>query len=344
MPGKRLSFDVVQLIFYNRQLGKSVPELVEMFSVSRKTIYNVLSRAENEGRLEAKGVGGRKKKISDRASRLMMRKIKSNPQISTRTLAKELKEECGVDVSHETIRQAILRHGYSSKVARKKPLLSSTNVEKRFCFALTMLRHPEEYWKDVIFCDETKIMLYYNEGPPKVWRKVSKAYDKANIIPTVKFGKLSVMVWACISSQGVGELVFIENTMNAEQYFQILKTNLHQSATKFGFISENRPTFKFYQDNDPKHKEYNVRNWLLYNCGKVLDTPPQSPDLNPIEHAWSYLKKKVGKRNPTNRGQLKAFVLEEWQKIPLEYIQNLVNSMKRRLQHVQNAKGGHTKY
>lgn len=294
MPGKRLSYDVIQLIYYNRQMGKSVIELSEMFSVTRKTIYNVLNRAENEGRLELKRGGGPKPKINKRTERIIIRKIMQNPQISTRKLARELEEECGVKVCHETIRQTILKNKYSSRVARKKPLLSAANIEKRFSFANTNVSHPTEYWDNVIFCDETKIMLYYNDGPTRVWRKPLKALERQNIIPTVKFGKMSIMIWGCISSKGVGDLAFIETTMDAQQYLDILKKHLVTSAMNFGFIRDNKPHFKFYQDNDPKHKSHIVRMWLLYNCGKVLDTPAQSPDLNPIENLWVYLKKKGG--------------------------------------------------
>ncbi|XP_039969465.1 uncharacterized protein LOC120781333, partial [Bactrocera tryoni] len=148
-----------------------------------------VDRAENEGVLEAKGGGGRKKKICERDNRLVLRKIDRNPRISTRTLAKELEEECGTVVSHETVRQAILRHKYTSRVAQKKPLLSQINVEKRYTFAVNMVSTPAGYWDDVIFCDETKIMLYYNDGPTRVWRKALTALEQRNIIPPVKFGK-----------------------------------------------------------------------------------------------------------------------------------------------------------
>lgn len=345
MPGKKLSFDVIQLIYYNHQLGKSVKELSEMFSVTRKTIYNVINRAENEGRLEPKRGGGPKPKITERAERLLIRKINRNPQISTRTLARELEEECGVVVSHETVRQAILKNKYSSRAARKKPLLSSANVDKRLSFAVMNVSLAADYWDDVIFCDETKMMLYYNDGPSRVWRKPLTSLENRNIIPTVKFGKMSVMIWGCISSEGVGDLAFIETTMDAQKYLDILKRNLVSSARKFGFIRDNKPQFKFYQDNDPKHKSHIVRMWLLYNCGKVIDTPPQSPDLNPIENLWVHLKKNVAKRQPKNMTALKSAILEEWQMIPSNYdLKKLIHSMKKRLQCVVDAKGGHTKY
>jgi len=69
--------------------------------------------------------------------------------------------------------------------------------------------HPEEYWDDVIFGDETKIMLFYNDGPSRVWRKPLSALEKQNIIPTIKFGKMSLMVCGCITSHGVGKLALI---------------------------------------------------------------------------------------------------------------------------------------
>lgn len=345
MPGKRTSFDITQLVYYNHHMGKSVQELSEMFSLTRQTIYNILNRAKNEGRLEPKPTNGRPSKISKRTERVLLRKIDRNPQISTRNLASELKEECGVLVSHETIRQFLKNNQYTSRVARKKPLLSAQNVEKRLSFARMYIGKPNDYWDDVIFCDETKIMLYYNDGPNRVWRKPLKALENRNIIPTVKFGKLSVMVWGCISSKGVGDLVFIENTMDAQQYLQILQGHLIKSAEQFGFPGDIKPQFKFYQDNDPKHKEHTVKMWLLFNCNKVLDTPAQSPDLNPIENVWAYLKKKVAKCHPKNRTELKTAILEEWHKIPTDYdMQNLIFSMKRRLQAVIDAKGGHTKY
>jgi len=75
-----------------------------------------------------------------------------------------------------------------------------------------------------------------------------------------------------------------------------------------------------------------------------VKTPPQSPDLNPIEHWWAYLKKRVGIRSPKTKDDLKKFILEEWAKLPTEYVKNLILSMPRRLKAVIEANGGHTKY
>lgn len=341
MPGKRIGENLIQLIYYNAQLGKKAKELSEMFNVSLRTVYNIINRAEKENRIDYKPQSGRPKKLSERNERRLIKKIIDNPRTSTRSLAAELNKEAGVAVSYNTIRNTLIAHKYSSRISRKKPLLSSINVEKRLSFALKHVNEPNDFWSDVIFCDETKIMLYYNDGPNRVWRQPLKALENKNITPTVKFGKLSVMVWGCISSQGVGNLVFINGNMDQEQYLDILKQNLPQSAHKFGFGNN----FKFYQDNDPKHKAWNVRSWLLYNCRKVIDTPAQSPDLNPIENIWVFLKRRVAKRNPKNKRELVQFIKEEWEKIPEHYnFSELIKSMNRRLFSVIDAEGRHTKY
>ena len=60
------------------------------------------------------------------------------------------------------------------------------------------------------------------------------------------------MVWGCISSFGVGELVFVDDIMDKNMYLSILKNNLKKSVRSMG-IGEG---FNFYQDNDPKLETY----------------------------------------------------------------------------------------
>ena len=78
----------------------------------------------------------------------------------------------------------------------------------------------------------------------------------------------------------------------------------------------------------------------------MLLWPAQSPDLNPIEHLWDYIKKKLGEYEQPPKGMLELWerIQEEWNKIPKEVCQNLIESMPRRVADVIKAKGGNTKY
>ena len=79
---------------------------------------------------------------------------------------------------------------------------------------------------------------------------------------------------------------------------------------------------------------------------EVLLWPSQSPDLNSIEHLWSYLKRKLAEYERPSDGILELWerVQTEWDKIDPKVCQDLIESMPRRVAAVIKAKGGYTKY
>ncbi|KAL1274300.1 hypothetical protein QQF64_027114, partial [Cirrhinus molitorella] len=57
-------------------------------------------------------------------------------------------------------------------------------------------------------------------------------YKGRCVLPTVKHGGVSVMVWGCMSAASTGELQFIEGTMNASMYCDILKQSMIPSIQR----------------------------------------------------------------------------------------------------------------
>ena len=155
-----------------------------------------------------------------------------------------------------------------------------------------------------------------------VWRKPGTALNPKNLSSTVKHG--GVMVWGCIPAAGVGQLDFIESIMDKYGYIDVLKKNLHQSAAKLGL----RDTFCFQQDNDLKYTSEIEKLWLLYNAPKQLKTPPQSPDMNPIEHLWHLLERKIRQHQITSKQMLKEVLQEQWGKITTKETKKLVDSIQ----------------
>lgn len=223
---------------------------------------------------------------------------------------------------------------------KKKTFISERNRLKRLDFAKAYVSKPPEFWKNVIFSDESKFNIFGSDGKKTVWRKPNTSLQIKNLKPTVKHGGGHIMIWGCMSFNGVGEMAFIQGNMNAIQYISILRDNLFNSAVKLGIAD----SYYFQQDNDPKHTAYITRLWLLYNVKKRLQTPPQSPDLNPIENLWHILDMQVRKRKISNKADLKQALREEWLKISSETCHKWIESMPRRLQAVIEAKGMHTKY
>ena len=156
---------------------------------------------------------------------------------------------------------------------------------------------------------------------------------------TVKHRGGNVMVWGCMAAKGVGQLSFIDGIMNAELYEEILSHKMLPSATQ---LLGRR--FIFQHDNDPKHTAKRIQAFLDRKRIDVLEWPPQSPDLNPIEHLWDEIEQHRPSEPPKNKDELKAQLQHTWDNTAPEICANLVESMQRRLHAVIKAKGGPTKY
>ncbi|GFW78788.1 transposable element Tcb1 transposase [Trichonephila clavipes] len=222
------------------------------------------------------------------------------------------------------------------KISAPKIAASTSNTLGRSVSAET----PQQFWNEVIFSDESKFNIFGSDGRRMVSRKPNTSHHPKHTIPTVKHGGGSVMVWGCMAASGVGKLVFIDGIMHKMAYLNILQNNFKESADKLGLGSN----FIFQQDNDPKHTAFVVEEWLLYHCRNQLNTLPQSPDLNVIDHLWSHLERAVQKHQITSKEQLKSVLQEEWLNIAPETTRHLMESMPRRLEAVISAKGYATKY
>ena len=127
--------------------------------------------------------------------------------------------------------------------------------------------------------------------------------------------------------------------MTAPVYKDLLKTTILPYATKSmveGWI--------FQQDNDPKHTSKLIQSWFSKKKVTVLEWPSQSSDLNPIEHLWEELERRIRIRTYRNSDDLMAGIEQEWSKIPIDRLHTLVDSMPARCAAVIKSNGYATKY
>ena len=77
-----------------------------------------------------------------------------------------------------------------------------------------------------------------------------------------------------------------------------------------------------------------------------MNWPARSPDINPIEHVWDILQRRISARlvQSQTRGDLTQALIEEWARIPRPVIRKLIHSFKSRCRAIIDARGGHTRY
>ncbi len=102
-----------------------------------------------------------------------------------------------------------------------------------------------------------------------------------------------VGVWGCMSAAGTGELQFIEGTMNANMYCDILKQSMIPSLRRLG----RRAVFQ--HDNDPK------------------DDHSLAIEAEGKSNMWGIFKRKVEERKVAKIHQLREIVMEEWKRTPV---------------------------
>jgi hypothetical protein len=91
-----------------------------------------------------------------------------------------------------------------------------------------------------------------------------------------------------------------------------------------------------------------VQSWFEEHEGELqhLHCPAQSPDLISTKPVWSVLETRVRNRSPppTSLEQFEDVLQEEWDKIPLETVQNLSESAVTNIGDILKAKHGPTPY
>ncbi|GFV25443.1 transposable element Tcb2 transposase [Trichonephila clavipes] len=162
-------------------------------------------------------------------------------------------------VSAQTVRNGLHSAGLKARTPRTKPYISEV-TRKSLEFAMKYKNKPMDFWKKVIFSDESKSEIFTPPSIRKIWRKNKTALELKNVLPTLKHGGGNVMVWRCEDHNGAGNLAFVDNKMNVSAYIDVLRHNLLDNAKKLSM--EN--SFTFQQDNDPKHTAIVTKTWLLY--------------------------------------------------------------------------------
>lgn len=317
--------------------------IAKTLKVHRSTVGRILERYRKFGTCDVGKSPGRPPVLSARDINQLVRTASADRNCSVRKLANQIPHVHGVHVSSSTVYKALKKKGFMARVCRKKPLLSAINKKKRKEWSDLYASWGYDKWSQVVFSDESKINMYGCDGRKYRWGRSKKHLKKTAIKETLKYGGGSIMIWGCITRDGPGELIKIDGIMNADKYIKILEKGLFDTVPAEGFKGGH---WKFQHDNDPKHTAGDTKTWLAKCHVETIQWPPQSPDMNPIEHVWQEVKRLLEQYDtrPRNKDELWERVKTVWKNLDVSYIQSLYQSMEKRVKTLGEVKGGHTKW
>ena len=86
-----------------------------------------------------------------------------------------------VSVHISTIRKRLGKNDIHGRVPRQKSLLTKNNIKACLTFAIKHLDDPQDFWKNILYADETKVELFGRCTSGYIWRKTKTAFQKKNL-------------------------------------------------------------------------------------------------------------------------------------------------------------------
>lgn len=332
----QLSLKDRQEIVYLRRNGVPESEVAQRLETHKSTVNSVYTKWKIHGTVENLPIPGRPKKVTEEEEKMLKEAVEAHPTMSL----SQLRGSIDASFSNPTACKILKDNGYRYYTVPEKWALSSEHRKHRLEWAVKHQNFPDTYWQKVVFTDECRI-----EGSS--FKQKAWVIDKTSL-PTIEKDRWgpSVICWGAITYAGKTILECQEKTMTADVYLNLLKRRLLRNLPALSPKSKRGATMDrllYQHDQATSHTAKIVQDYFQEKQIEVINWPPKSPDLNLIEAVWSQLKYKL-KRVYKDYEELVEDVYNAWESIPVEFIQNLYNSMNRRILAVIEAKGGPTQY
>ncbi|GFU01082.1 transposable element Tcb1 transposase [Trichonephila clavipes] len=280
------------------------------------TIMRVSKQWTDEGRTARESGSGPRNVTSARDDRRLVRMALTDRTASSRQLAAQLSTATGVSLCASSIRRRLLQRGLRARIPLYRIPLTQNHGRLRWQWA------------------------YVHRSWQADWQRYAGERHIPECIIERHSGRTpGVMVWGAIAYHGRSQLLRIMGNLNSTRY---IKEVLQPQAIPF---LQGLPGAVFQQDNARPHVAKTVKSYLDSQQVQLLPWPAYSPDMSPIDHVWDIVGWRLARdlRPVASTDELWLSIQTIWNTVPQADIQNLFNSMPRRVAALIAARGGHTK-
>ncbi|GFY08092.1 transposable element Tcb2 transposase [Trichonephila clavipes] len=291
--------------------GQTQAEVAQAIGVSQSVVISrIWNRFLETGSAGRRPGQGRRRATTPNEDRYLVLTARRHRNMNAILLQQHLRSATGTTVSTQTVRNQV--HGVGLYARRPTSHFSV---------------HP----------DNRRIFI---------WRDRGNRSNPAFVHESVRFGGGGVLVYGCISIDGrththTDLYIIRDEPLTARRYRdEILRPIVAPYAAAIG------DDFILMDDNCRPHRTNLVEDFLFEEGIVRMEWPACSPDVNPIEHVWDALGRRVAGRQPPPETlqELERALLEEWDRILQLVINSLIDSMPHRCSTLLAVRGNHTPY
>lgn len=340
MPRRHLTRDQMLRAVGMLEVNQRQMDVARALETTQNVISRLWRRYRLTGRVDERhrGRGRATTAVQDRYLQLSALRATTSTALQLRN---RLQNAHRVTVSTRTV----IRRLHETNLRSRRPLrcqpLTRGNRAARLAWARAHRNWGNLEWGRVLFTDESRFGIHPDSRRVRVWRRPGDINRLRNVQEVHSFRGGTIMVWAGIAIDRRTPLVLVEGNLTAVAYRDVILQDFvvpYAAAAGENFVLQ--------QDNARPHTARVVIEFLADHEIAVLPWPAQSPDMNPIEHAWDMLQRRVLRDGAEfhDRHQLFAALQRAWEDIPQEDFDNLILSMPRRCRALTTSQGGHTLY
>ncbi|GFV27305.1 transposable element Tcb1 transposase [Trichonephila clavipes] len=292
--------------------GRKITDVAREFDIAHSVVSRLWKSFKTTGMCSRRHGGGRVRSTTPAEDRYIILSAKRNKCTTAQQVANQFLAASGKQISRKTVARRLRGGGLYARRPVVCVPLTRQHRTARLQWCREHHNWTEQDWACVLFSDESRFSLSSDCRRQLIWRESGTAYrPEKDRYPTC-----SIMVWAGIMINGRTRLHVVANgTMTGQRFIdEVLLPHVRLFRGDVG------DKFVFMDDN--------------------------ATYLNPIENVWDALGRQVAGRNypPTNKNTLIRALTEKWDKLPQQLLDNVVQSMVRRVECCITLHGGHIPY